>query len=108
MFLVCGEALFDVFLEDNVAQDSVTVPFTARVGGSPFNVAIGLARLGQSAALLTGVSTDFFGDRLQAVLEAEQVSTRYIARKHAPTTLGFVQRDANGLPSYAFLREGGG
>ncbi|HPE59020.1 MAG: carbohydrate kinase [Thiothrix sp.] len=106
MFVVCGEALFDVFIADGVAQDARTVPFSARVGGSPFNVAIGLARLGCDSALLTGLSTDFLGQRLLAVLEAEKVSTRLIVRKPAPTTLGFVQHGEDGVPAYAFYGEG--
>ena len=45
MFLVCGEALFDFFLESEDGPAAAT--YAARAGGSPFNVAIGLARLGQ-------------------------------------------------------------
>jgi hypothetical protein len=42
MFLVCGEALFDFFLK----QDSINIlDFEARMGGSPYNVAVGLGRL---------------------------------------------------------------
>ena len=44
MFLVCGEALFDFFLESEAGPAAAT--YAARAGGSPFNVAIGLARLG--------------------------------------------------------------
>ncbi len=106
MFVICGEALFDVFIDDEAAMDATTLSFTARVGGSPFNVAIGLARLDKKSALLTGVSTDFFGDRLKAVLEAEQVSTALLSPKSGPTTLGFVQKDAEGIPSYAFYGDG--
>ncbi|MGB5598096.1 MAG: carbohydrate kinase [Thiothrix litoralis] len=106
MFVVCGEALFDVFVPEGVSQSAFAVPFAARAGGSPFNVAIGLRRLGQPVALLTGVSTDFLGDRLMAVLQAEQVSTDFIARKAAPTTLGFIQKNAVGVPNYAFYGEG--
>ena len=106
MFVVCGEALFDVFMADGVDMNAVTVPFNARVGGSPFNVAIGLARLGQPVAMLTGLSTDFLGERLLSVLEAEKVGCHLIARKDAPTTLGFVQHDAEGIPSYAFYGNG--
>ncbi len=73
MFVVCGEALFDVFVPEGVSQSAFAVPFVARAGGSPFNVAIGLRRLGQPVALLTGVSNDFLGDRLMAVLQAEQL-----------------------------------
>jgi fructokinase len=43
MFLVCGEALFDLFLESESGPAAST--YAARAGGSPFNVAIGLARL---------------------------------------------------------------
>lgn len=106
MFIVCGEALFDVFMADGVEMTTVNVPFNARVGGSPFNVAIGLARFGQPVGMLTGLSTDFLGERLLAVLQDEGVDTRLIARKAAPTTLGFVQHDADGIPSYAFYGNG--
>jgi len=42
--LVCGEALFDLFA-DTAAVGGLR--FDGRIGGSPFNVAIGLARLGR-------------------------------------------------------------
>lgn len=106
MFVVCGEALFDVFIENEPALDATSLAFTARVGGSPFNVAIGLSRLGKESALLTGVSTDFFGDRLRAVLQTENVSTSLLSRKTGPTTLGFVQKNEEGLPNYAFYGNG--
>ncbi len=106
MFIVCGEALFDVFIAEDVNPSATVLPLSAQAGGSPFNVAIGLRRLGQSVALLTGISDDFLGDRLMAVLEAEHVSTHLIARKHAPTTLGLVQKNADGVPNYAFYGNG--
>lgn len=106
MFVVCGEALFDVFLEDGSKPSDTTLHFEARAGGSPFNVAIGLARLNCPVAMLTGLSSDFLGDRLLAVLESEQISSQYITRKQAPTTLGFVQHGADGVPAYAFYGNG--
>ncbi|MEO0361981.1 MAG: PfkB family carbohydrate kinase, partial [Pseudomonadota bacterium] len=63
MFAVCGEALWDLF-----AVEGEGLSFDARPGGSPFNVAVGLARLGVDAALLGGVSTDPLGARLKARL----------------------------------------
>ena len=63
MFLVCGEALFDFFLERE--QGPGQASYDARAGGSPFNVAIGLARLERSVGLLTGLSTDLLGQRLR-------------------------------------------
>lgn len=100
MYLVCGEALFDMFLDGEGRQGSLH--FDAHVGGSPFNVAIGIARLGGESALFTGVSEDMFGQRLMNTLEQEQVSTRYIVRSGRRTTLSMVGTDSNGHPSYVF------
>lgn len=105
-YIICGEALFDVFIEQGVAANATAVPLDAKVGGSPFNVAIGLARLNRHSSLLAGVSTDFLGDRLVSVLESEQVATDYITRKNAPTTLALINVDKNGVPSYAFYGAG--
>ncbi len=98
-FLVCGEALFDLFLD---AQEEMGMRFSARVGGSPFNVALGLARLGRSVAFFSGISNDFLGARLVRALETEGVSTDYLIRKDAATTLSLVGVDGDGSPSYAF------
>ena len=46
MYLVCGEALFDFFSEDDAGGQASKVNFKAIAGGSPFNVAVGLRRLG--------------------------------------------------------------
>ena len=99
MFLVCGEALYDLFVEE---ETPAGFRIDARIGGSPFNVAVGLARLGRPAGLLAGVSTDPFGDRLAAALEAEGVETRFLARLPNPTTLAVVALGENGEPRYAF------
>jgi fructokinase len=104
MFLVCGEALFDVY----AAGDTDTgLALDARAGGSPFNVAVGLARLGQPVGLLTQVSRDFLGERLMRALALEGVDTRSVERSEAATTLSLVGLDARGVPSYAFYGAGG-
>jgi fructokinase len=103
MFVVCGESLMDVFA---AAETPAGITLDARVGGSPFNVAVGLARLGQPVAFLSGVSTDFLGDRLLRALDAEGVDTTTVQRVPAPTTLGLVGLNASGVPSYAFYGEG--
>jgi len=66
--LVCGEALVGVF---DGAPDR-PIP-----GGSPFNVEIGLARLGCPAAFLGGISTDDRGTLLIDSLADAGVDTRY-------------------------------
>ena len=104
MFVVCGEALLDLFA---TGQTPVGLAMDARVGGSPFNVAVGLARLGQPVSFLGGVSTGFTGDRLLRTLTEEGVGTQTVRRLDAPTTLSLVGLDAKGVPSYAFYGEGG-
>ena len=103
MFVVCGESLMDVFA---VGATERGLTLDARVGGSPFNVAVGLARLAQPVAFLSSISLDFLGDRLLRALSDEGIDTSTVRRVVAPTTLGLVGLDARGVPSYAFYGEG--
>lgn len=103
MFLVCGEALFDVFIG---SETDKALHLDARPGGSPFNVAIGLARLGQPVAFLSGLARDMLGERLVRTLVKEGVDPRPSLLFDAPTTLGMVELDAAGVPRYAFYGNG--
>ena len=103
MILVCGEALFDVFA---MADTSTGLTLDARVGGSPFNVAVGLARLAQPVSFLSAISSGFLGERLIRALQTEGVNTRTVQRTNAPTTLSLVGVDAHGVPSYSFYGQG--
>lgn len=102
-FLVCGESLFDVFIGNEEKQ---ALHLDARLGGSPFNVAVGLARLSQPTAFFGGLSRDMLGERLARALEQEGVSIALAPRFDAPTTLGLVEMDARGVPRYAFYGNG--
>lgn len=106
MYLVCGEALFDFFSENDASGLASKVNFKAIAGGSPFNVAVGLRRLGVDAALLAGLSTDYLGRQLLQVLQEEGVRTDYLLDFAAPTTLAMVAVGANGSPHYSFRGEG--
>jgi fructokinase len=103
MFLVCGEALLDVF---STAETATGLALDGRVGGSPFNVAVGLARLAQPVAFFGGISRGFVGERLMRALVAEGVDTSTVTRSDAPSTLSLVGLDARGVPSYAFYGDG--
>ena len=103
MLMVCGEALLDVFA---AGETSTGLALDARVGGSPFNLAVGLARLGQPVGFFSAISTGFAGERLMRALVAEGVDTRMVVRSSAPTTLSLVGVDAQGVPSYAFYGDG--
>lgn len=104
MILVCGEALFDVFVGDENAQGALGLH--AVPGGSPFNVAIGLSRLGRKAGFFGGLSRDLFGRKLSRILAREQVDISASPMIDAPTTLAFVELAADGAPRYAFRGEG--
>ncbi|QDR35805.1 carbohydrate kinase, partial [Pseudomonas aeruginosa] len=105
MYLVCGEALFDVFSLESAARSN-ELGFTAIAGGSPFNVAVGLRRLGVEAALFGGLSSDYLGTRLRRVLEEEGVDCGFLVPSDAPTTLAMVGLDANGSAQYQFRGDG--
>ncbi len=105
MYLVCGEALFDCFVdEENSGPEGLRIHAVA--GGSPLNVARGIARMGGKAAFFGGISTDDLGARLYRLLESEGVETRFVQRVAASTPLSFVGTDPAGLPSYVFYNQG--
>jgi fructokinase len=106
MYLVCGEALFDFFSENDVNTQASKVNYKAIAGGSPFNVAVGLRRLGIDVALFAGLSSDYLGRRLQQVLQEEGVRPDYLQDFDAPTTLAMVAVGADGSPHYSFRGEG--
>ena len=64
---VLGEALIDI-----VVPPSGQV--TEHVGGSPANVAVGLARLGHDTTLITHIGTDERGQRISGLLDNEGIS----------------------------------
>ena len=102
MILVCGEALIDFFPSNSA--DAV-LDFSGRFGGSPFNVAFGIARLGVPSAFLSSLSTDFFGQALKSFLENEKVDLSFVRYSEQSTTLAFVKTGPDGSPNYAFLGE---
>lgn len=106
MYLVCGEALFDFFSQPDVDAKSNRIGYQAVAGGSPFNVAVGLRRLGVEAGFYAGLSTDYLGKRLATVLEEEGVRDDFLIHFDAPTTLSMVAVGADGSPQYSFRGEG--
>src|SRR5918999_6573972 len=67
MFVVVGEALVDLVGQ----RGSRTL--VAHPGGSPANVALGLARLGDPVTLVTRLGRDGFGEMVSAHLKASGV-----------------------------------
>ena len=102
MHLICGEALYDVFVEPEAADSAAEINLSARGGGSPYNVAVGLARLGVRVALLSDIARDGLGERLAQRMAAEGISDRFLKRSAPATALAFVTLGADGVASYSF------
>lgn len=94
--LCCGEALIDMA--------PVGGDYRPLVGGSVFNTAIALGRLGAPVGFFSGLSTDHFGDRLVSALEGSGVDHRLASRADRPTTLAFLTI-VDGEATYAFYDE---
>ncbi|MEP3279973.1 MAG: carbohydrate kinase [Stappiaceae bacterium] len=103
MILVCGDALFDVFIGEDRGR---SLSLDAHIGGSPYNVAIGLARQEAACAFLSGLSKDALGRKLSACLSAEGVNTSHIAWKDAACSLSIVGLGDDGSAEYVFYGEG--
>jgi len=102
MYLICGEALYDVFIDPMDADVRRKISLTAKAGGSPYNVAIGLARLGCAVSLATEIAGDTLGRQLEARLELEGVDRQFLRRTAQATPLAMVDVDSTGTPRYAF------
>ncbi|MFJ6651495.1 carbohydrate kinase [Microbacterium sp. NPDC091313] len=92
--LVVGEALIDV-----VERGSSVVE---HVGGSPANVALGLARLGVSAALLTQIGRDERGAAIVEHLRASGVSVLDESFSSERTSTARARIAADGQADYVF------
>src|ERR1700712_5165653 len=87
MILISGEALIDL-IPDPVRDGG----YDAVLGGSPYNVAIGLGRLGGGVSFVSRLSADPNGESLAVSLAQAGVDLSLVARDPRPTTLAFVMR----------------
>ncbi len=99
-----GEVVADIYRDES--PSAVELPFTARPGGAPANVAVAAARLGEEAAFAGSVGRDLFGDFILRALEAEGVQTSAVRRCDPPTrtSLAFVEIGEDGDRSFTFYR----
>jgi fructokinase len=92
---VVGEALIDIVIpaSGNTAE---------HIGGSPANVAIGLARLDHPTRLATHIGTDPRGRRIADALAAEGVTMVAGSDTAVRTPTATARLDAAGVASYEF------
>jgi fructokinase len=93
--LVIGEALIDIVTD----PDGESVE---HVGGSPANVAVGLARLDHPVDFATSLGQDPRGDRIAAHLGRHGVTVLASSRGQDPTSTAVAHLDATGAATYEF------
>jgi fructokinase len=98
MIVCCGEALVDM-----VARGEGFLPLP---GGSPYNTAVAIGRLGVSVRFLGRFSTDFFGEILVKRLRENNVGDDLIIRSPENSALAFVRTEKDKEPRYVFYTEG--
>ncbi len=99
-----GEVLIDlVSTQRNVSLYNAPA-FEPKPGGAPANVAVGVQRLGRSAAFVGKVGCDDFGQGLRRLLQQEGVDTRNLLDDpQLHTTLAFVSLSDRGDPAFAIF-----
>ena len=93
--VVVGEALVDVVRRTDGTVDE-------HPGGSPANVALGLARLGRPVELLTWLSTDARGRTVRRHLEESGVRLAPGSDGAASTSVATATLDGTGAATYTF------
>jgi fructokinase len=93
--LVIGESLIDIVHQpDGSTQE--------HVGGSPANVAVGLARLGHDVTFATMIGQDERGSRIAALLDEEGVRLTGGSVGARSTSVAVATLDASGAATYRF------
>ena len=100
MITVIGEALIDLV----PTPESTTLK--ALPGGSPLNVAVGVARLGHPTALMARLSSDYFGQLLRRHLTRNGVDLGAAAEADEPTTLAVATPGAGSRTSGSLYLQG--
>ena len=93
MLTVIGEALVDVVQRSSGIE--------AHVGGSPLNVAVGLARLDHPVQFIGRYGRDAYGDSIAAHLRSSSVMVP-LPPDEKPTSVATAQIDDDGAATYAF------
>lgn len=97
MIAVIGENIVDLLMQ---ADGS----FKPHLGGSPFNVAIGIGRQSIPCAYLTPVSEDIFGVQFVDYLATNDVHYAAGRRSPLPSSIALVTLDHSGHPHYSIYR----
>ncbi|MDL2354355.1 MAG: carbohydrate kinase [Pseudomonadota bacterium] len=96
LFVAAGEALTDL-----IANDAAQSNWNSQVGGSGWNVARVMARLGVASAFAGAISTDVFGEALRKASAEAGLDLRFIQRIDKAPLLAVVYQSSP--PRYFFI-----
>jgi fructokinase len=97
---VVGEAIIDLLPAGGAGA------YVAMPGGSPYNVAVGLSRLGLNTALMARLGDTAFGRLLRDRAAAEGIDLSAAPKPAQPATLAVVSLDSVARASYDFYLDG--
>ncbi|MFB2554100.1 PfkB family carbohydrate kinase [Herbiconiux liangxiaofengii] len=95
-----GESLVDVVEPAMPSADGA--PASEHPGGSPMNIALGLARLGRPVTLVTEIGTDARGDAIAEHLRSAGVELAPGSVRDEPTSSATARLRADGSADYVF------
>jgi len=98
MIICAGESLIDMVSFKGEPE------YTPHVGGSNFNSAIALGRLGADSYYFGAVSNDNYGKLIEDSLKNSNVREEFIIKTNRPTTLAYADV-VNGIAKYTFVDE---
>ncbi|MEO7071404.1 MAG: PfkB family carbohydrate kinase, partial [Nostocoides sp.] len=93
--VVIGEALIDIVRDPYGNLEE-------HVGGSPLNVAAGVARLGHPVDFATTIGADAHGDRIEQFLAERGVHLLPTSHTADPTSTALAELDETGAAAYTF------
>jgi fructokinase len=104
--LCAGDILYDFISTERGTGLAGATQFVKKPGGSPFNIAIGLARLGVDVSFLIKIGDDEFGGALRQFLSDEGVDMSCVVNgAWHNTTLAMAAVDERGHAQFRFYRD---
>ena len=104
--LAVGETLIDFISEEQAESLREAHVFRKYQGGSPANIAVNVAKLGGTSAVISKTGIGNFGQFLKAELQRAGVITDYMVMDHlVHTTVIFISR-TEGTPDFEAFRAG--
>ncbi|MBN1221328.1 MAG: sugar kinase [Anaerolineae bacterium] len=104
--MAIGETLVDFISTEPVDSLREATTFRRHLGGSPTNIAVNVAKLGGTAAIISKTGIGAFGQFLKGELQAQGVNTDYMIMDHRVHTSFVFVSQTSGTPEFEPSRNG--